>query len=134
MTFCRLRPGGLSVEDPVQAVCGVWLVAAVQAGVDAGPEVPGERLIDGRDTVGRGADGLLHGDPGAFLAGAGGAATPPETGGAGELIQECVAFGAQGVQPAEVGPLFSFGELLTEVAEPLPVGLEGLLVEDVAEP
>lgn len=62
-----------------------------------------------------------------------GRAHPPETCGAGELIQECVAFSAQGVQPAEVGPLFSFGEFLIEVAEPLPVGLEGLLVEDVAE-
>jgi hypothetical protein len=68
------------------------------------------------------------------LAGAGRARTSAEACGAGELVQECVAFCAYRIQPTDVGPLLGLGELLVEVAEPLPVGLEGLLVEEVAEP
>jgi len=91
-----------AVEDPVQGVCRVCLIAAVQAGVDAGLQVPSERPVDGRDAAGGRADGLVHGHPGAFLAGAGGAGTPAGTGRAGELMQECVAFCAQRVKPADV--------------------------------
>jgi hypothetical protein len=62
----------------------------------------GERPANGRDAAGCRADGLLHGHPGAFLAGTGRASTPAETSGAGELMQECVAFCAQRGEPADV--------------------------------
>jgi hypothetical protein len=39
--------------------------------------------------------------------------------------------GADQVQPADIGPRFGLGEFLVEVAEPLPVRVEGLLVEEV---
>ena len=63
-----------------------------------------------------------------------GAAAPSEARGAGELAQECVAFGVGGVDPAEVGPVLGLAELPVDVAEPLPVCREGRLVKEVAEP
>jgi hypothetical protein len=101
--------------------------------VDAGLQVSCQRFVDGDDAVDGCADGLLHGDPGTFVAGAGCAGTSAEAGGAGELVEECVAFGADQVQPADVGLLFGLGEFLVEVADPLPVRIKGLLVEEVAE-
>jgi hypothetical protein len=86
----------------VQVVCRIWLIAAVQAGVDAGLQVPSERPVNGRDAAGGRTDRLLHGHPGAFLAGTGRAGTPAETGGAGEFMQERVAFCAQRVKSADV--------------------------------
>jgi hypothetical protein len=91
-----------AVEDPVQAVGRIWLIAAAQAGVNAGLQVLSERPVNGRDAAGCRADRLLHRHPGAFLAGTGRAGPPAETGAAGELMQECVAFCAQRVKPADV--------------------------------
>ncbi len=54
--------------------------------MDAGLQVSCERRIDGGNAVDGCADGLLHGDPGTFLAGAGRAGTSAEACGAGELI------------------------------------------------
>jgi hypothetical protein len=70
--------------------------------MDAGLQVTCERSVDGGDAVGRCADGLLHRNPGALLAGAGRTDPPSQASGAGEFVQECVAFRADGVKPADV--------------------------------
>ncbi|MEP7025863.1 MAG: hypothetical protein ABJB47_19100 [Actinomycetota bacterium] len=96
--------------------------------------MPSEGFVDGGDAVDRRADGFLDGDPGAFLAGSGRAGPAAESGGAGELGQQGVAFTADGVLPSEVRPFVCFAELLIKVTQPLSVGVEDLLVEGVAEP
>jgi hypothetical protein len=129
----QLRQGRLSVENPVQAGSGVWLVTAVQAGVNPRPQVFCERLVDARDALGHRADGFLHGDPGAFLAGAGGPGASTQAGCTGEFVHKCIAFGADGFQPADVGPLLSLGEFLLKIAEPLTVRVECLPVQEVTQ-
>jgi hypothetical protein len=105
------RPGGIASRGSSRGCRRVRLVAAVHAGMDAGLQVLCERCIDSSNSVYGGADSHLHGDPGTFLAGAGRARTSAEACGAGELVQECVAFCAYRIQPADVGPLLRLGEL-----------------------
>lgn len=60
--------------------------------------------------------------------------TSAESGGAAELAEQRVPFRAYRVQPTDVGPLLGLGELLLEIAKPLPVRLEGLPVGEIPEP
>jgi hypothetical protein len=47
----------------------------------------------------------------------------------GELVDECVAFGVQGVASSDVGPFFGLGEFVLEVMEASPVRVERLPIE-----
>jgi hypothetical protein len=120
------------VEDPVSFVVRGRLVAAVQAGANRGPQVPAERRIDGGDAIDRGGDRLGGGDPCAFVAGAGYPCPSAEAGRGGQLANERVAFGVQGVEPTDVGPILGLGEIAFDVAQPSAVRLARLVVEHVA--
>src|SRR6478609_9088494 len=105
----------LLLEDPLRQVIRRRLVAALRAGVHRSAQVLTECRVDGGDPADRGGDRLGDSDPGSLVGGAGGACPATQSGCAGELLDECVALGAQLRGAGAVGPFVGLGEVLVEV-------------------
>ena len=74
----------------------------------------GEERVDGGDAVDGGGDRLLHRDPCAFLAGAGGAGAAPEAGGPRELAQQRLSLGLDDVEATGRGPRLGLCQFLVQ--------------------